>query len=87
MRHCKERLDLRNNCVRMDNDDLNALTIIGSIVCKNVGVCKSNEHGIEGGRAIRVCGRRHSTLAIGVSDPIWTIWRMGVVGLTYPTSK
>ena len=55
--------------MRMDNDDLNALTIIGSIVCKNVGVCKSNEHGIEGGRAIRVCGRRHSTLAIGVSDP------------------
>ena len=46
MRHCKERLDLRNNCVRMDNDDLNALTIIGSIVCKNVGACKSNEHGI-----------------------------------------
>jgi len=56
---------LRNNCVRTNNDDLKVLMTISASV-QNV------EHGIEGGRAIRDCGRRHSTLviAIGVSDPV-----------------
>jgi len=59
----------------MDNDDLNALMTIGS------SVWKSNEHGIEGGWAIRVCGRRHSTLWLGSQPPFGDLVGAWVVGL------
>jgi len=63
VRHCKERLDLscfsEEQLCALDNYDLNAIDHWHECVQRCWSV--KEQQGIEGGRAIRVCGRRHST--------------------------
>ena len=67
--------------MRMDNDDLNALMTItfGSSVCaKMLESERATSMGLTvAGPSGSVAGGNEAfDIAIGVSDPIWQIWRM-----------